>query len=71
MLQHLVKLGLLRKVVRVESPGRGGIGDYPSLEDVPRVIHDWKTGLDVEVAADDIHLVYKLDKNKIAHGAAR
>lgn len=70
MLQHLVKLGLLRKVVRVESPGRGG-KDYESLEDVPSVIHDWKTGLDFDVDPDDIRLVYKLDQTNIAHDGAR
>jgi hypothetical protein len=52
--------GLIKKVVRVESPKLGGIGDYASLSDVPEVVTDFRTGLDFVVTSESIQVLYSL-----------
>ena len=62
MLQQLVKNGVFKQIVRVESDSLGGIGDYDSVVDVPKVIFDSRLGQTVEVRLDQIHLVYRLEQ---------
>jgi hypothetical protein len=58
-LGELVRSGKLRLVVRVISPStHGGIADFDSLDEVPDVIHDWRTDREVEVKADDLRVLY-------------
>ena len=62
ILVRLVQKGVLKKIVRVESDGLGGIGDFESILDVPLVLFDSRVGRDVEVRPDQIHLIYKLKR---------
>lgn len=62
-INFLEKKGLVKKVIRVESPEHGGIGDYNSLLDVPNVIEDFRTGLDITITSDNIKVLYSLTKN--------
>lgn len=60
ILQRLVQQGVFDKILRVESEASGGIGDFHSLNDIPAVLFDTKTGQDVEVRLDQVRLIYKL-----------
>jgi hypothetical protein len=58
-LGDLVRNGRIKKLIRVISPKtRGGIGDFESLEAVPSVLTDSRTGLTMEVTPDDLCLIY-------------
>lgn len=63
ILQRLVEERVLKQIVRVESETLGGIKDFPSIVDVPRVIHDWRRDVEVEVRPENIRLYYKLENN--------
>lgn len=60
ILSSLVELGVLQKVVRLESKRLGGIQDFPSVADIPSVIYDPETEQDIRVSLDDIHILFKL-----------
>jgi hypothetical protein len=60
ILQHLCDVGVLTRVVRVVSPGNGGIADFDSVADLPDEILDWRTGEMVEVEMDRVQQIYKL-----------
>lgn len=61
ILAQLVKNGEIRKVIRVESPkNKGGIGDYPSILEVPTTIHDTRADKQIRVTPDLLRVVYKL-----------
>jgi hypothetical protein len=60
ILQRLVQQGVLTKVLRVESDSTGGIGDFESLDKIPRVLWDSRVGVNVEVRLDQVKLVYIL-----------
>ena len=58
-LGELVRSGDIKLVFRVISPAtRGGIAEFTSLDEVPPVVHDWRTDRDVEVTTDDLRAVY-------------
>lgn len=61
ILNFLVNNGALQKIVRVESPACGGIADFPSLLEIPDVIHDWRRDVDMQVTPDNINIVYKVN----------
>ncbi|WP_155637706.1 hypothetical protein [Burkholderia cepacia] len=67
MLQRLVQQGALEKVVRVESDALGGIGDFPSVSDVPHVMFDPRIGHEIEVRPDQLRLMYKVNPAREAH----
>jgi hypothetical protein len=67
MLQRLVQQGALEKVVRVESDALGGIGDFPSVSDVPHVMFDPRIGREIEVRPDQLRLMYKFSPAREAH----
>lgn len=60
ILSELVEQGLIEKIIRVESSSLGGIQDFPSIEEVPSTINDWRTGATIEVQPENLQLYYKL-----------
>jgi hypothetical protein len=61
ILSELVSEGILRKVVRVESPySHGGIADYPSLTAVPSEVFDWSTDKQLVVQPENLRVIFKL-----------
>lgn len=63
IISFLENKGLIKKIIRVESPSCGGIGDFDSLLDVPPVLEDFRTGLDITVTSENIRVLYSLTKN--------
>jgi hypothetical protein len=60
ILARLVDLGLAERIIRVESPAtKVGLGDFLSLDQVPRTIHDHSTGSELTVTPDDLRVIYK------------
>ena len=59
ILFRLEQEALITKVVRVESDGMGGIGDFNSIIDVPETIYDSRLGKNIDVRFDQINLIYK------------
>ncbi len=60
-LAKLVDKGLVKRVIRVESPAtRGGLGDYEAIEDIPwEVIDDTvQPEKEVAVAPGNVQVVY-------------
>jgi hypothetical protein len=58
-LGELVRQGTLKLVFRVLSPGtEKGIKDFESLDQIPEVIDDTRTGLKVEVRPENLKPVY-------------
>lgn len=54
--------GLLHKHIRVESSsGRGGIGDFNSLIDVPLRLYDGRIGREVDVTQDQLEMIYSIE----------
>ena len=59
VLSELDDVGVLQRIVRVESPETGGgIGDFRSLLDVPETIVDYRTGKTLEVTPDNIRTIF-------------
>jgi hypothetical protein len=60
ILGELARGGLIRLIVRVISPStQGGIKDFSTLDEVPEVIHDWRTDLEVHVSPENLCVIYK------------
>lgn len=59
ILDDMVKSGLIRQVYRVESAQLGGIEEFPSIEDVPEEIHDWRTDQYIPVHPEDLRVVFE------------
>src|SRR5512140_1230980 len=58
VLAELVQCGRLQRIVRVVSPTtQGGIAEFSSLEEVPPFLHDWRADLQIEVRAEDLHII--------------
>jgi hypothetical protein len=55
----LVARGLVKQILRVESPEGGGIKDFDSIEEVPADIHDWRTDADLHVQPENITVLYR------------
>lgn len=60
LLSSAADKGLVRKIVRVVSTARGGIGDFDSLLDIPPTLFDERIGVEVEVTPDNIILIYQV-----------
>lgn len=58
-LAAVVKRGLAERIVRVESPSGGGIGDFKSLNDVPDKIYDERQDEWISVEPGNVVIVYK------------
>lgn len=71
ILTSAAEIGLLKKVVRVMSPSvkRAGIADFDSILDIPPVLPDVRTGMDIEVMPDLIQLIYQIPANQQASQA--
>jgi hypothetical protein len=55
--------GLLHKYIRVESAsGKGGIGDYDSVIDVPLQLYDSRIGRMVDVTQDQLEMIYSIER---------
>lgn len=53
-LGELARQGGIKQVLRVISPRtQGGIGDYESLDQIPRFVHDERTDTEIEINPDD------------------
>ena len=61
-LAEIVKHGFVQRVVRVESPLGGGIGDYDSILDVPDDIYDERQGREIHVQPENLVVIYKFAK---------
>ena len=59
ILNHCVDVGAMQKIVRVSSPGLGGLADFSSISDVPDVIFDWRRGVDMFVLLENIDILYQ------------
>ena len=53
--------GVLTKFFKVESPSGGGIEDFASLQDIPEVIEDIRTGCELRVRPEHIKVFFKFD----------
>ncbi|MFO1498378.1 MAG: hypothetical protein U1G07_08305 [Verrucomicrobiota bacterium] len=68
-LGELVQRGFLQQIVRVLSPTtQGGIAEYPSLRDVPPLIHDWRADLEFEVRPEHLLVIYRAQIPPSGHG---
>ncbi|MEP1383483.1 MAG: hypothetical protein ABJK64_06775 [Paraglaciecola sp.] len=63
LIKHLEKTGEINKILRVESPSLGGVGDFESISDIPEVIDDFRTGLELQVRPENIRVLYTLNKD--------
>jgi hypothetical protein len=61
ILSSAAEKGILKKVVRVESVARGGIGDFDSVLDIPLTLLDTRLGYEIEVEPSQIFLIYMLN----------
>jgi hypothetical protein len=59
LLHRLVQSGLLEQFIRVEN-NYAGIGDFPTLEDVPGEIYDERSNSTVTITPDKLRLYYRL-----------
>lgn len=59
LLHRLVQNGLLEQFIRVEYKF-AGIGDFPTLEDVPDEIFDERSNETVSITPDKLRLYYRL-----------
>jgi hypothetical protein len=59
VLFELVGHGLVDTYVTVESPSGGSIGEYESLDDVPAVVKDFRTGRSMRVSPEDLRVHYR------------
>jgi hypothetical protein len=61
VLSLLVEHGDLQQYVRVESPTHhGGLGDFPSLREVPSEIFDWRADQEIAVQPENLRVVYAM-----------
>jgi len=60
LLGRLQELGVLNKIIRVESKYGGGIQDFGSLLEIPKKLHDFRIDEDVVVEPTDIKVLYQL-----------
>lgn len=62
ILARFVDYGFLKAAYRVQSDSLGGIDDFPSLQEVPDVLVDWRAGDRlINVRMDQIELIYKVN----------
>jgi len=58
-LSAIVKHGLAERVVQVESPAGGGIGNFKSIQEVPDEIYDERQDQWISVEPENVVVVYK------------
>ncbi|MYN28787.1 hypothetical protein [Duganella levis] len=67
LLHRLVQSGLLEQFIRVEY-NFAGIGDFPTIEDVPDEIYDARSNATVVITPDKLRLYYRLYP-RVAHAS--
>lgn len=50
----------IEKVIRVESPGGGGLGEFKSFVDIPNTIVDWRTDRVMEIHPDNLVTIFRM-----------
>jgi len=55
----LVARGLVKQILRVESPEGGGIKDFYSIEELPEDIHDWRTDTTLHIQPENVTVLYR------------
>ncbi len=61
VLAELVRQGIMEKIIRVESPlHKGGIEDFPSLQDIPDEIYDWRSDRQLRVQPDHLIVLFRV-----------
>jgi hypothetical protein len=58
-LSAIVKHGLAERVIQVESPDGGGIGNFKSIQEVPDEIYDERKDQWISVEPENVVVVYK------------
>jgi len=58
-LTALVRHGLAQRVVQVESPAGGGIGNFKSIQEIPDEIYDERQDKWISVEPENVVVVYK------------
>lgn len=53
--------GVLRKFIRVESPSQAGLEDFNSIMDVPDVMEDFRTGMELKITSENIKVLYSIN----------
>lgn len=66
ILKRMCDLGILSRIIRVESDAMGGIADFKSIDEIPLVIFDDRKGHNIEVRMDQLRVVYEL-REHIVH----
>lgn len=69
VIQALESNGFIRKVIQIESPALGGIGNYDSLLDVPEYVDDFRTGIRLRVMPENIKVLYSISNKVELKGA--
>ncbi len=61
ILERLVRMGVIGRVYRLESPSsRGKIEDYHSFASIPQRTLDWHADSQIDVTPRDIRVLYTL-----------
>ncbi|MCG8036148.1 MAG: hypothetical protein JAZ19_03850 [Candidatus Thiodiazotropha taylori] len=64
ILSVLEQQGILKKILRVESPTtKAGIKDFSSYMDIPNIIHDPYSDTELNIKSDDVKLLYSVKDN--------
>jgi hypothetical protein len=58
-LSVMVKHGLAERIVQVESPAGGGIGNFKSIQEVPDEVYDERQDQWISVQPENVVVVYK------------
>jgi hypothetical protein len=59
ILKRIAGYGYVRKILRVNSVMKGGIGDFDSILEIPEVMMDTRLGYEIEVQPEQINLIYQ------------
>ena len=60
LLSDLVEVGIMKKIVRIESPNQGGIQDFSSIIEVPEEIYDWRQETMIVIQPENIRILYQV-----------
>jgi hypothetical protein len=58
IMRRASEAGLARQFYRVESPLRGGIGDFRSLLEIPAEIYDSRQGKEIVVTSEQVKMFF-------------
>jgi hypothetical protein len=49
----------VEKVIRIESPAGGGLGEFKSFDEIPNTIFDWRTDRMMRVHPDNLVTIFR------------